>query len=353
MAVSAGLTLLLGGCAGLPRDSEYAVGTLTEALGTQQAAALTDGRASFRSVFCALQRGQDASAPADPDCEQKLWRLADETRGPVGALPPPLSSQLRFVLVTGAFDDCYGDEGLPFREAALDLVARGYRIDTVRLSGRSSSAANGTALARELQPMRSAAEMRLVLIGYSKGSVDILEALAAHPDLAGSVAALVSIAGPILGTPLADEGAPVYDTLFRRALASRCSPGDGGVLDSLRPAARQAWLAENPLPQGLRSFSLLALPANDRVARALKPSWRMLARSSRYNDGQVRAQDGLIPGSTLLGFANADHWGIALRIERVLPHLAARTEAEPYPQRELLEAILLSVGAAVSQGPLP
>jgi hypothetical protein len=353
LAFWAGLALLLTGCAALPRAAEYRLGTLAEAVGPQQAAALTDGRAGFRSVFCALDRSRSAPQAADPDCERSLWRLADEPPGLVGAPPPSPPARLRFVLVTGAFDDCYGDEGLPFHEAALDLVARGYRLDTARLSGRSSSAANAGALARELQPMLSATEARLVLIGYSKGTVDILEAIASHPELAASVAAVVSVAGPVLGTPLAAEGAPVYDALFRRALASRCSPGDGGVLDSLRPATREAWLAANPLPNGLRTYSLLALPEGRRIARALKPSWRLLARSSRYNDGQVRLQDGLIPGSTLLGFANADHWGIALRIERVLPQLAARTAEEPYPQRTLLEAIILSVGAAPSQGSHP
>ena len=53
----------------------------------------------------------------------------------------------------------------------------------------------------------------------------------------------------------------------------------------------------------------------------------------------------LIPGSTLLGLVDTDHWGIALHIERVLPHIAARADPRPFPQLELLEAVFLTVRA--------
>lgn len=350
-AFAAAVAILQSGCVALPRAAEYRSGTLPAAATPRQAATLTDGRTRFRAVFCALrQRAADAD-PADPRCERLLWRMTDEAPAPaeVRDLPPMPSSSLRFVLVTGAFDDCYGDEGLPFREAAQGLAARGYRLDTVRLSGRSSAIANAEALSQAVRPMLADPEVRLVLIGYSKGAVDILELLAAHRDLAARVEAVVSVAGPVHGTPLAAEGAFLYDALLSHSFAARCDPGDGGVLDSLDPAVRAASLAAAPPPVGVRMYSVLALPESGLIARALTPSWEMLARSSRYNDGQVRVQDGLIPGGTLLGFANADHWGIALRIERVLPHIAARDLDRPFPQHELLEAIMLTVGAAVSQ----
>ncbi len=344
-ALAAALAIALGGCAALPRAEDYRLATLATAGSLQQPAALADGRARFRELFCDLRQRAGERDPDDPACERLLWRMQDEPPAPPQGQGTPSAGPPgahRFVLVTGAFDDCYGDEGLPFHEGALELARRGYRLDTVRLSGRSSSAANAQALDRAIRPMLAAPGGRLVLIGYSKGTVDILELLAAYPDLVPGIAAVVGVAGPVFGTPLAHEGAVFYDTLLSRAFASRCSPGDGGVLDSLDPATRRAALGARPPPAGVRFYSLLALPESGRISSALKPSWRMLARSSRYNDGQVRVQDGLIPGSTLLGFANADHWGIALRIERVLPHLAARAVVQPYPQRELLEAILLT-----------
>jgi hypothetical protein len=307
---------------------------------------MVDGRAAFRRVFCDIHRRLADEGGTDDQCETLLWRLSDEPMiSEVTALALPAGPRpLRFLLVTGAFDDCYGDEGLPFHEAALALAAAGHRLETLRLSGRSSAEANAEALGRGLQSRIDEGSERLVLIGYSKGVVDILELLAEHPEVAGSIAAVVGVAGPVQGTPLAEAGAGIYDGLLSHALAGRCDPGDGGVIDSLLPEVRRRALAAHPLPAGIRFYALAALPEWGAVAAGLKPSWRWLARTSRFNDGQVRVQDAVLPGATLLGFANADHWGIALRIERAMPHIAGRTIDRPYPQRALLEAILLALG---------
>lgn len=341
-------------CATAPRIAEYREArTPTVASVDPDGPTIRDGRAHFREVFCGLAQASGAAPSTDADCADLLWRLADE---PAIASPaaggtasvrasPAVAEPLRFVLVTGAFDDCYADEGLPFREAASALSAKGDDVHTVRLSGRSSAAFDAEALDSALLPMIAAEGRRIVLIGYSKGAVDILEMLGAHPELVPRVAAVVSIAGPVFGTPLASLARPFYDGLLAHAMAGRCSPGDGGVIDSLVPEVRRRWFETHALPTEVRFYSLVALPRWEVMSRALKASWRVLARDSRLNDGQIRAQDALIPGSTLLGFVDTDHWGIALHIERVLPHIAARADPRPFPQLELLEAVFLTVRA--------
>ena len=348
-------------CATAPRIAEYLEArTPTVASADADGPTIQDGRARFREVFCGLAQASGAAPSTDADCADLLWRFADEpaiaaqnARAPLAPAPIPPSvpasasaaGPLRFVLVTGAFDDCYGDEGLPFREAASALSAKGFDVHTVRLSGRSSATVDAEALDSALLPLLAADGRHLVLIGYSKGAVDILEMLGAHPELVPRVAAVVSIAGPVYGTPLARLAKPFYDGLLAHAMAGRCSPGDGGVIDSLVPEVRRRWFETHALPTEVRFYSLVALPRWEVMSRALKASWRVLARDSRLNDGQIRAQDALIPGSTLLGFADADHWGVALRIERVLPHIAARADPRPFPQLELLEAVFLTVRA--------
>lgn len=359
------LLALCTGCATAPSVAEYREArTPTLASAHPDGPTMHDGRARFREVFCGLAQASGAAAPTDRDCADLLWRFADEPAvaaqnarvpfapalipssvPPLAPASPSAAGPLHFVLVTGAFDDCYGDEGLPFREAASALSAKGYEVHTVRLSGRSSATVDAEALDSALLPMLAADGRRLVLIGYSKGAVDILEMLSAHPEVVPRIAAVVSVAGPVHGTPLAAFAAPLYDGLLAHAMAGRCSPGDGGVIDSLVPEVRRRWFETHALPAELRFYSLVALPRWEVTARALKASWRVLARSSRLNDGQIRAQDALIPGSTLLGFVDADHWGIALAIERVLPHIAARADARPFPQLELLEAVFLTVRA--------
>ena len=51
--------------------------------------------------------------------------------------------------------------------------------------------------------------------------------------------------------------------------------------------------------------------------------------------------DALIPGSTLLGYVNADHWAIAMPISREMP-LVADTfiDRNAFPREVLLEAIV-------------
>jgi len=307
-----------------------------------------DGRARFRQVLCDVAERRGATRGGSPGCGTLLWRLADEPApaGPAGPLPP-IDPGLRFFIVTGALSDCFGVDALPYREEVERLAAEGITVRTIRVSGRSSATHNARQIADVLAAALEPVD-RAVLMGYSKGAVDILHFLDEFPDLAHRVVAVVSLAGPIYGSPLAGRGAWLYDHLLSGAFAGRCDPGDGGLADSLLPDVRREWLAAHPLPAGVAYFSVAAFTTRAHLARALRPSWRLLAGSDPRNDGQVLPADAVIPGSTLLGYANADHWGLAIAVERELPHVAARPEGNLLPQAVLLEAILRQVSEALA-----
>ena len=91
---------------------------------------------------------------------------------------------------------------------------------------------------------------RLVLVGYSKGISDILDAVVAYPEIRSRVAAVVSVAGAVGGSPLANDAEQYQADLLRYFPGATCNLGDGGAVASLRPATRQQWLARNPLPPG-------------------------------------------------------------------------------------------------------
>jgi hypothetical protein len=55
----------------------------------------------------------------------------------------------------------------------------------------------------------------------------------------------------------------------------------------------------------------------------------------------------VIPGATLLGYANADHWNVAVQVEASHPFAGARRDPRPFPREALLEAVLLYVGEAL------
>jgi hypothetical protein len=53
---------------------------------------------------------------------------------------------------------------------------------------------------------------------------------------------------------------------------------------------------------------------------------------ARRNDSQMIYSDEFIPGSTLLGFLNADHWAIAVPVNRSHPNIASTfVDQNAYP----------------------
>lgn len=342
--------LLVTACTAVPEAGEYAA-TTVPAPDLARLGHGRDGRARFRQILCDVARRDGLVADRDTGCDGLLWRLADEppAEEPGAAAAAP-DKRLKWFVVTGALGDCFGEEALPFTGGIARLRSRDADIRVVRVSGRSGSAHNARQIAAAVEAADLAPEDPVVLLGYSKGAVDILEFLVSFPGPASQVVAAVSIAGPILGSPIAELGEWAYANLFSGAFEDRCDPGDGGVVASLVPERRRQWLLDHPLPPRVRYLSLAAFTTRPHLARGLLPTWEVLANTDTRNDGQVLIGDAVIPGSDLLGYANADHWGIALTIEESLPGLAARTDPAPYPRASLIEAVFLYV-SEVLPGP--
>ncbi len=182
---------------------------------------------------------------------------------------------------------------------------------------------------------------RLVLVGYSKGMPDILEAVVRYPEIRGRIAAVLSAAGAVGGSALANDAEQETAELVRHWPGANCDKGDGGAVMSLRPDVRAAWMAQNPLPPALHYYSLVTLPTPDRVSRIVQKSYRKLGKIDWRNDSQVIYSDQIIPGSTLLGFINADHWAIAVPLNRSHPVISrSLVNKNDYPREVLLEAVL-------------
>lgn len=260
---------------------------------------------------------------------------------------PALRSDLTIFVVSGAFGDCRDFDTTPFGDEIQHLSSQGVRIQAVMVSGRSGTEHNSRQIAEAIQSVGIEASTRIVLVGYSKGAIDILQFLADFPELGQRVVSVVSIAGPIFGSPLATNADWWYRTLFAESFSKMCDPGDGLVISSLLPDTRRQWLEEHPLPGHIAYFSLMGFTTDEHMSLGLKPSWRLLARYDPRNDGQVLAEDAVIPGSTLLGYANADHWDIAIAVERQMPHLSGRKSSRQYPRAALLDATLRYVSESL------
>jgi pimeloyl-ACP methyl ester carboxylesterase len=311
---------------------------------------VVDGRAAFRSAFCSMLRAERVVPPGDSSCDRWLWRLKDEPAGDADRVILPAKPQhLEVVLVTGAFSECVGETSRPYTAGAARLQAAGANVRTIVVGGRSGTSHNARQIAETLAVSPIDGERNVILIGYSKGGLDILRFLVDFPDLAARVNAVVGVASPLFGTPLADLAEPAYAALVAKMPYEKCPPGDGEVMASLRSDAASGWLAANPLPAGVRFYSLAAFTTREHVARALVPFWKHLGGTDVRNDGQVVATDAVIPGSTLLGYANADHWGVAQTIEAEHPVLAARQDPELFPLEQLLVAMVAFIADDLAQ----
>jgi pimeloyl-ACP methyl ester carboxylesterase len=342
--------LAFGGCAATP----VAEGGLTAPVQSKTVGGgpgMRDGRPAFRAAFCSMLREEGLAASQDLACERWLWRLTDEPAGEPRETPSAASTEpLEVLLVTGAFNECVGAESRPFSAGAARLQGAGSTVRTLVVGGRSGTVHNARQIAEALTASPSAAEAKVILVGYSKGTLDILRFLVDYPQLARRVDAVVSVASPIFGTPLADTAGPTYAALLSRLPYDKCPPGDCQVLASLRPDVATEWITSNALPAQVRYYSLAGFTTQERVARMLEPGWRLLNRIDARNDGQVIAADAVIPGATLLGYANADHWGVAQQIEAVHPVLAGRSDPTPYPLEQLFLAIVAFVTDDLGRG---
>jgi hypothetical protein len=349
-AAAGSVVALLQGCAA-PALVPYSTEGVPLALVPAPLAGIRDARGAFRSRFCQAAGVADSAA----DCERLLPRLAGE--GSAAPSADPADTRLRRVLfVPGLWSDCVrtltGTERL-LREA---FAAAGWRFAVVKVDGTSSSEGNAGRL-HEAVLEGTGAPGDTVLIGHSKGVVDILVALDTHPEMRARVAAVVSMAGAVGGSPLAPRAPRALITAVRNTPGLTCQKGDGRALESLDPQIRRDWLARHALPEGIRFYSLVAYPAPERISRGLSTSHGLLSRIDARNDGLLLAFDQVIPGSTLLGYVNADHWAIATQVPGALHgiprHIANRND---FPRGPLLQAILAQVvadadAADVSGGP--
>ncbi len=316
-------------------------------------AGVTDQRSQFRSAFCALVkrdlRGSDAR------CDQWLTRLSDEG-APIDTLAPVPKGSFDIVLVGGIFGECLGARGAIFRDALDTLQRAGYHISTAPVLGRGSSAHNAGIIRQHILAQAiGRPHRRTLIVSYSKGTSDTITALSLYPDLASSVAAVISFAGVVNGSPFADAYSALYRATFARLPLSRCAVSERDELLSISREYRQNWLSTNTLPKSIAYFSIVAAPAPHRVSSALRPFHRRLSSVNPMNDGQVVFYDAVIPGSTVLAYVNADHLAIALPVEPSdAGLLAAALDKNHYPRSQLLQAAIYWTESALDQTrPLP
>jgi pimeloyl-ACP methyl ester carboxylesterase len=307
-----------------------------------QYAQIEDGRGRFREIYCALQKDHGTKFPYDRDCEDIVLRFVNEpapTGKPVELRDARLPLQI--YIVPGLFGECISALSEAFSYSVKHIETLGHHVDTIHVSGRHGSTHNAGQIREALLAKETPPEKKVVLIGYSKGAADILEALVEYPEVQERVAAVVSVAGVIGGTPAAEAISKPLQALAGYFPFPGCSPGDGLAIQSLTRPYRQDWLARHTLPPSVRYFSVAAIADREGISSILRSTYDNLAVIDPRNDSQVIFSDALIPGGTLLGFIRGDHWAVAMPFSHDLPFVAATLiDKNEFPREIFLEAIV-------------
>ncbi len=268
------------------------------------------------------------------------------------------------LLVPGLFADCFEDQSVPFgdglvREPGLnrreayrqyaDLGLAGIR--SIAVAGRESSEANALRVAEAIRQEAARPEVkRIVLVAYSKGVPDSLRALTllrTQQGLPPALTDLVSVAGVVMGTRLADHFENLFENLSTRIDPFGCSASDGREVSSVTQRESVAWLVAHPPPAELRYHSVAGFAKASEIGISLRPFNAALNNIDPRNDGQLLSRDAILPGSSLLAEARADHWDIALPRERHPNSLMrASTSERGYPREALFRSLIKWVLAA-------
>jgi len=333
---------ILTACAGKPLNP-WTTESPPLALVPVADAGVDDRRGRFREVFCEVLESRGKEWPDYRPCEEALTRVADEPAGTGEPVDMGVSQQkLLALIVPGVGWECI-EEWLEIDESVDDLLKSfGFQAELLEVDGLSGSANNARQIRDKIADLPAEFDdIPILLIGYSKGAPDILQAIVEYPELRERVVAVISASGAIGGSPLANAADQKDLNIIRRFPGANCSDGDGGAIDSLRPATRRSWLARNPLPDDIDYYSLVTYPNPDGISSVLRSTYKKLSQVDARNDSQLIYYDQVIPGSTLMGFLNADHWAVAVPIARSHSFIGSTfVDKNDYPREAMIEAVL-------------
>jgi pimeloyl-ACP methyl ester carboxylesterase len=347
------LGAMLAACASAPMAPPAdTVSELDRVIASQD---LTDGRGRFREVFCTVLGEHGRAQPDFRSCDQALRALGTEAGSTGKSISLEASrSDYMLLMVPGLGWDCFQEWLHLSGSISKHAAAYGYDVREIPVNGLSSSTYNARLIRDFINALPTEdAGREIVLIGYSNGTPDILEALHDYPELADRVAAVVSLSGAVRGSPLATDASQAMANMLTMVPGAKCEEDDGDneAVTSLQPEVRQRWMATRSLPGNIRYYSVITYPEPEQISRVLKRSYARLSAIDPRNDSQIIIFDQILPRSTLVAFVNADHWAIAVPIAREHGALGKTlVNHNDFPREAFMEALFRYVEEDLAAG---
>ena len=289
----------------------------------------------FANLFCSVREKENPDTGDWAACDQFL-ETAPQTRVDL----EPMATKYRVLIVPGFFSACASSIAPAFGDGLDHMRTQHGLTVEVWVPPNDSSEANGAAIAKYLRDHMVTDQRKYIVLGYSKGAPDVQTALALYPEAKDSVAAFIAVAGAVGGSLIADLLPAQADGWIQRFNVGKCEGDVATAFKSLKKSVRQEFLAAHPNPV-VPSYSLPASSDRAHTSKALLQAWQLMSFLSQRQDSQLAYEDAIVPGSTILGTARADHLAVALPFEKA-SDASIRSFADQghYPRAALLEALL-------------
>lgn len=292
------------------------------------------GAEQFSAIFCTvLEREHPDAGPWGP-CSNYI-----EDPSPHRVALHHIPRNYRLAIVSGVLSAC-GGNSTAFLEGRAHLrTAHGIPVDLIP-APNGSSAADGKTIAQFLKDNYRKDGRKFILLGYSKGAVDILEGTASDPEAAHTVAALITVAGAIGGSPIADFMPLQAHKWIQAVSLGECKGDLYAAFYSLRRDVRRKFLAQHPDP-GFPVYSIAAISSKAETSKILLEGWELLSFYGQPEDSQLLESDTRFPGGHDLGAVHADHMAVAIPMETSTdPTVKKLVNHNHFPRTALLEALV-------------
>lgn len=312
-----------------------------------------DGRARFTDLFCRKLQLDGQKLGHRKNC--KAYIRDDKHHGKFKQLSKHSRLKIRIAMIGGIFSDCVRDKVSMFSGARSYMqntksnIFSSVKFENIRVSGYSSSKENAKLISSAIGKMIIGKAERLIVVSHSKGTSDLIEALASYPNLSRKIDAVLSVAGVVLGSPLAEKKS-VFEKIFK-LVKTDCRGPDGQGLQSITTVNRQKFLKENKLPKRIKYYSLVGDVTKARTSLMMRPLRKLLSlQGENEGDSQVPAANAILPDSTVLGYMNADHWAIAMPFEKSFPLLTKTLiNKNTFPREIMLSSAIELIASDLSR----